>query len=358
MRALVILAAAVSLTGCWKPDTGTNFSTSKLATTGLMSTTVTGTMAAQVIFNNLTGSFGTVPVGGTAAADGSGLAATKLFKTDGTTVLANGTTDTNWPSWLTSVEVGVTGATSSYTVGFGGGGTFSSSANCARFTTTPESSVTNCNFGSGNVVCDAPAGNFRVSEVDCDYGFDPAGQGAETGNGSQADNVYIRAKFNRSVLAPQENILVVVNYAASNYHAPTANPSACFSSGAFSPENCSDSTWKVFMRSTSAEVPSNPFLIFLPPTTSYVANNSRASGATLGTKQFILPLAANPTVTTMQLSRVTMKPVGAGPYTLPLADSDATFTAACDVAGLHTSTGGNSPLCAGVVFYSITFYRI
>lgn len=353
--ALLAPLAAIS-TGCLEPGTG-GFNPSKLSTTST-STIPSGVMAVQVIFNTSTGSFAPAPSGGTAAGDGSGLAAVKLFKTDGTTVLANGTTDANWPAWLSSVELGVTGSNSKYTVAFGGGGTFSSNTNCARFTTTAEASATNCNFGSGAAGCDAPAGGFRVSEVDCDYGFDPAGQGSESGNGSAGDNVYVRAKFNRSSLGSQENVLVVVNYAASSFHAPSANPSTCFTNGNFAPENCSDFTWKVFLRSSPTEVPTNPFMIFLPPTTSYVANNSKASGATMATKQFIIPLASNPTVNTLQLSRVTKVPVDPAPYNLPLQDSDATFTSACDVGGTHTSTGGNSPLCAGVVFYSMTFYRI
>ena len=40
--------------------------------------------------------------------------------------------------------------------------------------------------------------------------------------------MYIRANFNRGGLGPLENILMVVNYAASNYYQADQTPTDCF----------------------------------------------------------------------------------------------------------------------------------
>lgn len=367
IRASVPRAISVSLllglAACPAPGTGT-FSSSKASTSTTSSTStstaLSGVKSAQFIFKNTAGScnpsspttclgsFGTAPSGGTTPGKGNGLAATVVFNPDGS-FLAKNTTDTNWPSWISSVEIGITGSSNTYSVS---STTYSSNSNCARFTTATEALATNCNFGTANSSCDGPANGFRVSEVDCVYGTDPNSQGVGSGSGSLTDNVYIRATFNRAALGPNENVMVVVNYAASSYHAPDKNPQDCFHNGAFAPEYCSDFTWKLFLRHTDTETV-QPFMVFLPPTYSYVVNNSNASGAVSATRQFILPFAADQNIQTVQLSRMT-QPSG----TILLQHSDTSFTSACDAGGLSSSGGGNSPLCAGIVFNSITFYRI
>jgi hypothetical protein len=83
-----------------------------------------------------------------------------------------------------------------------------------------------------------------------------------------------------------------------------------------------------------------PYLLLVPPTTQR-ATSVIPPEAGLSTKQFYLPFASDPHLSVLQLSR-NSRPLGLAP--------DAT------VLGNYCSS--NSPLCLGMVFYSITFFRI
>ena len=288
---------------------------------------------------------------------GQGLQAVRLFNADGS-VLAVSPTDPNWPTWLPSVELGITGPNSQYTLP--NNTTYSSNPNCARFASIAEApgggSQATCNFGSGPVPCGAPAGQFRVSEVDCNFGTDSNNKGVGPGNGSGSDTVYIRANLNRLALKPTDNIMVILSYTAASYYPADPNPADCFggSGGSFQPEACSDFAWKVFMRHSATESAVQPFMMLIPPTFSYTSNNpNKTSGTTPVTKQFIIPVSGDQSLTSIQISRILSN----------LKSSDAAFTGACDVPAQHLVTapgspGGSSPLCAGVIFYTITFFRV
>ena len=331
-------------------------------------------MAAQIIFttNTTSGSFNAPTNAGTAPVPGLGLQVTRLFNPDGT-ALATATTDPNWPAWISSIEIGITGPTNTYTLP-GSLTPFSTNPNCARFASTTEApGGTNqalCAFGSPtNAPCGAAAGTFRVSEADCNFGSDGNSKGTGIGNGSGTDNVYIRANFNRANLAAKENILMVVNYAASGYYPADPNPTDCFTTynsatesgftvGAgpwfspgsnLTPEACSDFAWKVFLHHGPAETAVQPLTTFVPPTFSYVAHNTnKTSAPPNSTKQFIIPFSGDTGLTTIQLSRIFST----------LKSSDVNFMNACDPSNGHLTTGANSPICAGIIFNSITFFRI
>lgn len=352
------LASALALaSGCNPPGSQSTFTSTAIVTTA-SSTPGSNVMAAQVVFSvNANGSFNTPPITGTPAVPGQGLQAVRLFNADGST-LAVSPTDPNWPSWISSVELGITGPSALYTLP--NGTSYASNPSCARFATAAEApggaSAATCNFGNGNVPCGAPAGQFRVSEVDCNYGFDANNKGVGPGNGSGGDTVYVRANLNRHALGTTENIMVTLSYTAASYYPADPNPTDCFTGpgGSFQAESCSDFSWKVFMRHSPTESAVQPFMMFIPPTFSYTANNpNKTSGTTPVTKQFIVPISGDSRLQTIQVSRILST----------LKSSDANFNAACDVPGQHLSAspgspGGSSPLCAGVILYTMTLFRI
>src|ERR1700746_258704 len=217
LKLALVASLALGVSGCLEPGTG-NFSSSNSASTNITSIPA-GAMAARVVFttNSTTGSFNAPTNAGPPAIPGQGLPVIRLFNPDGTT-LASAATDPNWPVWISSIEIGITGPSSGYSLP-GGAGPYTSNPNCARFATANEApggaSQAVCGFGGASpVACGAPAGTFRVSEADCNFGGDGNSKGVGIGNGAGADNVYIRANFNRAALGAKENILMVVNYAA------------------------------------------------------------------------------------------------------------------------------------------------
>ncbi|MGZ6311761.1 MAG: hypothetical protein ACXWOH_14085, partial [Bdellovibrionota bacterium] len=248
-----------------------------------------GARAAKIIFrqSNPSGSFDSSPAGGTPAVPGSGQQANRVFNADGSLLATKGSS--SWPAWLSSVEIGVSGANN----------TSSTNGPCAAFASAAEAAATNCDWqggGAGGKPCGAPAGIFRVSEFDC--------QGTTVnGNGGPSDGVYIRAFFNRANLGTQENIMVVVEYAASDLNPAPALPTNCFSGGIFSPENCSDQTWKIFMKHSGTEVV-QPFLMLIPPAFASVNSTTNSGGSGTGTRQFILPMSGDANLSVMQVSRI------------------------------------------------------
>lgn len=290
-----------------------------------------GARAARIILKQAspTGSFDAPTSGGTVNQAGSGHKAARIFNADGS-LLATSPSSSTWPKWLESFEVGISGTNNAAAPNEG----------CATFATATEASAANCNFGAGagTANCGAPATVYRVSEVDC-----LAGNGTTDGKGGPADGVYLRAKFSRdsAYLAPFENLLVVVEYAASSLNPAPSNPTSCFSGGLFSPESCADHTWKAYLKHSLTEVV-QPYLLLVPPTFAYVNTTTRTGGAGITTKQFVIPLAADSKLNTLQISRVRAN-----------LSNRALLSSTCSNGGT-----GNSPLCVGIVIYSVTFYRM
>jgi hypothetical protein len=68
------------------------------------------------------------------------------------------------------------------------------------------------------------------------------------------------------------------------------------------------------------------------------------SGTGIQTKQFVLPLAGNPSLNVFQLSRT-------GSNIPPSTD-------AVNYPVFSNLCGTNSPLCAGIVIYAVSLFRI
>lgn len=301
-----------------------------------------GVRAVKIIFQKAAGgSFDTPPAGGTPPVPGSGLQAIRLFNADGTVLASSGSSGSGWPAWLAGFEIGISG----------GVNTAAKNPACANFASSSEGTNLSCDFGGGaaSSPCGAPPGQFRVSEVDCSVGA-PA---ASNGNGGGSDGVYIRASFNRSTsaLGANENILAVLEYASSALNPAPSNPTACFTGGGFSAEACSDFVWRTYLKHSTTELV-QPYLMLVPPMFSSVLVTNipsplvgpQASGTGLATKQIFLPLAGDSGLTVFQISRTQSN--------FPNPNTLKTYCAP------NGNLPGNSPLCAGMVFYSLTLYRI
>lgn len=321
------------------------------STSTVTNTSTSNIRSAKVIFRagfGTGGSFDQPSATGTTNTVGSGFVPKRIFYPDNTLLASAGPGGLGWPVWLKSFEMGISGSSN----------TSSPYLYCARFADQNESSDKNCRLTgssstSGASNCGVPVGQFRVSEVDCSIG-DGASSSTRTqdGNGGPTDGVYIRAQFDRTTtsLGSSENILVNIEYSVSALNPPSINPSLCFNSqtGALSAEQCTDFVWRAYLKNSPQDV-TQPFLLFVPPTYSSIignanTSNSPASGVGILTKQFVLPLASNPNLTTFQLSRVTSR--------FPSLSDLKNY---CTYSG---STPGNSPFCSGLIIYSMTFFRI
>ncbi len=294
-------------------------------------------MAAKIIFQQSTGgSFDSLQSQGTTQGTvpnpGSGHPAKRIFNPDNTLQgsMDNSGKQTNWPSWLSSFEIGISGPQN----------TSATQPNCATFAGNTEATTSNCQIGSPPVQtqCGAPLGQFRVSEVDCSI----PNSATAAGTGGPTDGIYLRAILNRNNMGSTENLLLVLEYAASSLNPAPANPMACWSNGNFLPENCSDFVWRAYIKHGTSEVVM-PYLLLIPPTLGSVLSPGYASGTQVSAKQFLLPLAPDPNLNVIQISRTQSHFTN-----LPLLQST------CASSGMP----GNTPLCAGVVFHSLTLYRI
>jgi hypothetical protein len=332
-----LLAATLLLTGC--------FSNATLSTTNPIAlpavTLPSSARVARIIFQQNSGSFDAPTTAGTPVGVGNGLQAVRVYDAQNNVIASNGPSGNNWPSWLQSFEIGVSGPSNANAL----------NANCARFASTSGAEqAQTCTFnGTSGIRCGTTGNNFRVSEADCAVSQPAPGQG------NDQDGVYFRAFFNRnpSILGVTENILAVVEYTASSFNGGPASPQNCFtgSGTGFAPENCSDFTWKMFLKHTPVEA-TQPYMMLVPPTPYYVnGSNITASGSSTTTKQFFIPLAGDQGLTEVQFSRI----VSGSPA---LNSGNAAFEAACAPNGTGGAYGASSPLCAGMVFSSITFFRI
>ena len=180
---------------------------------------------------------------------------------------------------------------------------------------------------------------------------------ASNGTGGASDGVYFRANFSRNTtyLANSENILVNLEYAATSVNPAPTNPISCFTGGQFTPELCSDFVWKAYIKHSPSEAV-QPYLLLIPPTfgsvLGTVAGGVGNGGTLVSTKQFIVPFAGDTSLTTLQVSRIQSNFPG---------DTTSCGNKAYNLQYYCTNNGtvtGGTPLCAGVIFYSITFFRI
>jgi hypothetical protein len=331
------------LTGCFSSvpsDALSEITTSATPTPSPTLDVAGGKRAVRIIFSQSSkGSFEAPSAGGTPPGAGSGLQAQRIFETwnDGSgnpvPIASAGPSGADWPAWVKNVEIGISGAANSA----------QTNADCARFAAVGESTAAQCDFnndGLADTDCGAPDGLYRVSEYDCGR-MSPE----PTGDGSSGDGVYIRVDFDRTTtsLGSSENVLAVLRYSAATVNSGATDPTKCFTSGTFTPTatGCADFVWQSFIKTTSTDT-YTPFLMLVPPAPSHVDTTGGTSGATISTKQFLIPLASWSALTEFQISRVKGMVHG------------GTFDSICNGA----AASSNSPLCAGMVFYSLNLYRI
>ncbi len=337
-----VIFGVLTLTGCLGQQTKVQKSVSLGAVTAPATLErAPGPVSAKVLFKiapapacDTAGSFCNPP------ASGGILSATNLFlpNSETTTLSTGGPSSASWPKWIKNIQVGTTGPSTS------------GLPECARFGVASES-TTQCDLdptgGTTNVNCGI-ADHYRVSEHNCMQG----GSLVATGNGSPTDRVFIRVEFDRnpSVLAVHENVLLTLQYAASVAHREPKDPSQCFTGGVFTPsnDNCSDMSWAFYLRTTTATSPA-PFLYLVPTATNQVSLADSSLGTAISTKQFILPLASDTTLTTLQLSRQRAVTRGGAAIVGTTATSSQILEHVCE---------SNSPFCMGMVFYSMTLTRM
>lgn len=335
-----LLAPLLLLTGCL-----TNSSLTSTNPITIASTLPSTARVARIIFQTNSGSFD-APSTGTAPGAGNGLQAMRVFDAQNNLIASGGPTASNWPTWLQSFEIGISGTPNTNAL----------NPNCARFASNSgNEQASPCTVPSSGVsqTCGATGNQFRVSEADCAAAPQPV-----SGQGNDQDGVYFRAYFNRnpSILGTTENIMAVVEYTASSFNGGPQNPSSCFTGigTGFAPENCSDFTWKMFLKHYPTEA-TQPFMMLVPPTPYYMNGSTiSASGASTTTKQFFIPLASDAGLTEVQFSRIVSINPSATSVLNSASSAYTALMAACAPGGLPA----NTPLCSGIVFSSITFFRI
>jgi len=333
MKLALLPFAGIALSGCFSDSsTVVPIATTTPTASPSPTSTASGSAARAVKFflNNTSTNGSFVGAGNSAqpTVDGDGppafgFRATRYYNPDGTEI-PQGT----FPAWMTFLEIGISGAQN----------TAAANPDCARFSVGDDAN-NNCYLGPGSSgwtysKCGVSTGTFRVSEVDCSVNNGSSGTAA-AGTGAYTDGIYIRAGFDRTQMDPTENILVVLEYASAALDPAPANPLTCFSNGTFSPELCSDFTWRSYLKHSVTEV-LQPYLLVVPPMQAAVT--SQVSGVNLATKQIFLPVASDSGLRIFQMSR-----------TQSSFPSLTTLSSRCQ---------GSSPLCAGMVFYSITFFRM
>lgn len=356
LRAVAAVAFVWALSACLVPDAVTNNAFQTTPTPSPTLSVASGGKIAKIIFTEgTTGSFDPYSGNGTQNTASGGYAAVRFF--DGANHVITR------PSWLTSFRIGITGNTTS------------TSTNCARFHKLADANRPKCQYwlNTADILdptktwdhefsCQPQADYFQVSEWDCVNSVS-----VPNGAGRPDDKVYLRATFseNTDYMTDSENILVTVEYEAAGLRtAESALDGSCDTGTIFDPSKCSGPSWQAFV-STTAKLNTlpvgvasagTPLGILTPPAFNYGLAKSRLDSYGLVKKQFIIPIAAmrntSQSISVFQLSRMASqyKAVGAG--------SDL-FDAICgNVKDVGTTPYGNSPLCVGVVFRSITFMRM
>lgn len=243
-----------------------------------------------------------------------GVKAERIFDLDG---------NESKPSWLIDFTVGITHTTAGAgrCATFGGGGTYD------------------------------VADTFRASELDCA----PAGVPV-VGSGSPLDPVFMRIILDRntSYIGSNENLMIQVEYQASGMVPYTVQHAGIPSD----PDSVVDQLWKVFW--SAGWVSMKPFANFVPTNHAFCSTDASVvpgttpcgstsyKGASIHTKQIIIPLSAYPSMNVIQFSRLRSW------VTDDAATSGPASTNVSDLCGANP----NSPLCLGVVVHSVTLQRI
>ncbi len=317
---LVPLIAVLLLMGC-ESQTQTDETSVALSTAG--KEFVSGTKGVKLILSEdpATGSFNapgvvpsaaTIPLGYPGSGTGfylPGVSAkpTGYFDLDGVTPVTK-------PSWISDVQLGVTGLPGSGNV-------------CAK--------VGGPAAGPFDV-----GGFYRVSEMDC--------QPVATGD-DLAVPVFIRVILNRDTafIGTRENLMLQLEYRATGLR-PNSDGSSS------NPEENLDHLWKVFLGQTLLSSASlTPFSILIPPnyahwcTTgsgNYDSSSCQPIAANRSAppivKQVLIPLSSNSKQSVIQIQRVTGR----------IHVNPGQVSSFCST--------GNSPLCLGVVFHSLTLLRM
>ena len=337
---LLTLWCSLFLSSCFenRPQTanvGSDFLSTGLSASGQPFILPQGKKSAKIIFQESVsfGSFDRPSTNGTAIRYGQ--LARRVFDPRDGSLMATDPNSPGWPKWLTSLEVGISGSNNQS----------ADHPDCARFADPEESVNSICGFGQNTFHCGAPPHFFRISEYDCSKS-NHAGSAPSTriGTGGGDDGVYIRVTLNRDLnfLAPQENIMAVLEYSAAALSTLPADVQNCWRDpNLFTPSDpgCSPMTWQTYLKHSLYEV-TQPFLMLAPPTHSYANSSPSTTKNIILSKQFILPLASDAGLSVFQISRI---------RAVSNTNPDSDFSKLCTT---------NSPLCLGMVFYSITFYRI
>lgn len=302
-----LLSCVVALPACFSSEQEGSGASPTTTSTSSATVLPSGAMAARIKFKTGTsGSFDEPASGATSAT------AARLFNPDGATYLATSAADSAWPGWLKGVSIGI-------------------KTDCMRFSASGES-TTVCPADAG-ADCGAPAGFLRVSEADCDA--------VASGAGLSTDEAYLRIELDRSTekLGATENVMAVLEYVASAISAGPSDPSLCFGTGGLDAtrSGCADFTWQTYLRADSSTTVTQPFLLLVPPA---VSSSFSSRSAMTTTRQILLPLASDSSLSFFQLSRI---------------GSNTSAVGACDSAD---GAPHNTPLCAGMVFHALTLYRM
>src|SRR5690606_4216184 len=105
---------------------------------------------------------------------------------------------------------------------------------------------------------------------------------AIVGSGARNDNIQIRFGVDRSRLGANENLLVVIEYAAANVRRASSDPTACYNATLrlFDPTRagCADQSWQLFLKADLNDIVF-PFLTLIPPVLSHVDVDQHRGGA-------------------------------------------------------------------------------
>jgi hypothetical protein len=301
-----------------------------------------GAKSVKIIFKSenftlpATPSLGTNPSLGDAT--GSAAWARRFHPTSST-----GGSTTTPPPWLSGVSVTLAGTNNSG----------SRNTACGNFAETGVSNSTQCNFvantPSAQFACNGPDQYFRVSEYDCADlgGTSPFANTAIAGSGLPTDPVAIKIFLNRdsSKLGATENLMVVLEYQASGLKMAPKNAQSCLTGGEpqLSNTDCVDHSYSLYTRALNATTP-HKLQTLIPPQGGKVNATDQTFGGPIQTRQIIIPLSSlDSDQTVLQISRTFGLPGSADPQ------YDARFGTHCE---------SNSPLCVGLVLYSISIFRI
>ncbi|MFN7684276.1 MAG: hypothetical protein ACK5QT_02570 [Oligoflexia bacterium] len=249
------------------------------------------------------------------------------------------------PNWLTGVSVTLAGSSN----------TGALNPACGSFASTNAgSNDSDCGFDS-NLNCNGPVGFYRVSEADCANLISSGAGAAIAGTGLSSDPVAVKIFLNRSTaaLGSTENLLLVIEYQASGLLGSPTNPGNCVDTNTGLPlwsNDCADQAYTLYARTRNSN-DAIRLQTLIPPQggrvigTPATAPTSFTFGGPIQTKQIIVPLS---TLTggqnVIQLSR-----------SFGLTHGGLrNFSSYC----LNPSGGGNTPLCLGLVLYSISIFRI